>query len=542
MKKNHTIAGWLMLLALSTVNLQPVNLQPSTAFAQGTAFTYQGQLDSSGSPATGIYDLQFTIYDAATNGNVVGGVLTNAATPVANGLFTVTLDFGAGVITGPARWLELAVQTNGSGSFTTLAPRQQLTPTPYAIYSATAGSATTATTAGGVAASGIGAGTANISITGNAGTATSAAYATSAGMAYTAITATTATNLTGNVSDAQLSANIALLNGTNSFTGTNTFAGVAIATNANNVIAGALIGNGSGMSNLNPANLSAGTAGINISGNASTAGIATNTSYGGTIAGLSGTNTWTGTNIFGTENSMQFSTHSSAFNFYSDAIRIPMTPVATLRPVTDQSAMVLDLMPRDSTGANPAMPTNQLGTGICWIHLVNRDLTSASTGSAGNWNALALIQQTNGALVQTMAGGTNALQSLQLNGASLYWDVNAVNYGFLNGNGWYFGAYQSGTSWGYPVEIANASGLYTGPNMLIRTNISAGNITATNGIVLPQLVYLPTNSIPVGSTGVTNWVLLNLTNYGPILIATNAAAGLAGSFQKITFGSPVPFP
>jgi len=133
MKKNCTIAGWLVLLALSILNLQP-----PTAYAQTTAFSYQGQLNANGSPATGIYDLRFTIYDAVTNGNVVSGVLTNAATPVTNGLFTVTLDFGPGVFTGPARWLELDVRTNGSGAFTPLLPRQPLLPTPYAIMANTA--------------------------------------------------------------------------------------------------------------------------------------------------------------------------------------------------------------------------------------------------------------------------------------------------------------------------------------------------------------------------------------------------------------------
>ena len=48
MKSNRITAGWLMLLALSTFNPQL-----STAFAQGTAFTYQGQLQNNGSPASG---------------------------------------------------------------------------------------------------------------------------------------------------------------------------------------------------------------------------------------------------------------------------------------------------------------------------------------------------------------------------------------------------------------------------------------------------------------------------------------------------------
>jgi hypothetical protein len=55
-------------------------------------------------------------------------------------------------------------------------------------------------------------------------------------LAGNATTATTAANLTGNVSDGQLSANIARLNGTNAFVGTNNFGGVTIVTNVNNVI------------------------------------------------------------------------------------------------------------------------------------------------------------------------------------------------------------------------------------------------------------------------------------------------------------------
>lgn len=33
-----------------------LNLQPTTAFAQGTVFTYQGQLQNNGSPVIGIYN------------------------------------------------------------------------------------------------------------------------------------------------------------------------------------------------------------------------------------------------------------------------------------------------------------------------------------------------------------------------------------------------------------------------------------------------------------------------------------------------------
>src|SRR5579859_5680302 len=118
----------------------------STAHAQGTAFTYQGRLNDGSAAANGGYDLRFVLYDNSTNGSQWGPTLTNSATAVSNGLFVVTLDFG-NQFPGSNRWLEIAARTNGSGAFTTLSPRQSLTPTPYAI------------TAGNVVSGGIPAGT-----------------------------------------------------------------------------------------------------------------------------------------------------------------------------------------------------------------------------------------------------------------------------------------------------------------------------------------------------------------------------------------------
>lgn len=111
------------------------------ALAQGTAFSYQGRLDTTNGPGNGFYDLRFTIYDAASGGSVMAGPLTNALTPVSRGLFTVGLDFGTGVFTGADRWLEIGVRTNGGGVFTTLTPRQALAPTPYAVHAGTVNAA-----------------------------------------------------------------------------------------------------------------------------------------------------------------------------------------------------------------------------------------------------------------------------------------------------------------------------------------------------------------------------------------------------------------
>src|SRR5208282_672152 len=139
--KNHVqnLFVALALLALSTLNTQL-----STAFAQGTAFTYQGQLQNNGNPASGTFNLTFTLFNTNTTGVAIAGPVTNTAVVITNGLFTVQVDFGPGVFTGTNYWLQIGVETNGASPFTTLAPRQQLTPTPYAIYSRNAGIATTA--------------------------------------------------------------------------------------------------------------------------------------------------------------------------------------------------------------------------------------------------------------------------------------------------------------------------------------------------------------------------------------------------------------
>src|SRR3974390_2182240 len=82
------------------------------AAAQATAFTYQGRLNDGGNPANGIYDLRFAIYDAASGGAQQGNSVTNTATGVINGLFTVMLDFG-NQFPGADRWLEIGVRTTG---------------------------------------------------------------------------------------------------------------------------------------------------------------------------------------------------------------------------------------------------------------------------------------------------------------------------------------------------------------------------------------------------------------------------------------------
>jgi hypothetical protein len=118
------------------------------AAAQGTTFAYQGSLSASGAPANGFYDFEFTLYpNADGSGSKIGSAVTQTNLGVTNGMFLTTLDFGA-VFAGDDTWLEISVRSNRTGSYTTLTPLQELTPTPYAIFANTASnlSGTLATT------------------------------------------------------------------------------------------------------------------------------------------------------------------------------------------------------------------------------------------------------------------------------------------------------------------------------------------------------------------------------------------------------------
>jgi hypothetical protein len=99
----------------------------------GTEFTYQGQLKQAGQLLNGSADFVFNLYDAASGGNLLGSQALNGVA-VNGGLFTVQLnaagELGFNAFDGNERWLDIAV--NG----TPLVPRQQLTASPYALFSA----------------------------------------------------------------------------------------------------------------------------------------------------------------------------------------------------------------------------------------------------------------------------------------------------------------------------------------------------------------------------------------------------------------------
>jgi hypothetical protein len=102
-----------------------------------------------------MFDLQFRIFDAAVGGTVLGTIQVSNVAVAKSGDYTASLDFGAAVFDGNARYLEVGFKPAGTGgAFTPTSPRDNVT-IPYAIRSlssATAASATNAANLGGVPA------------------------------------------------------------------------------------------------------------------------------------------------------------------------------------------------------------------------------------------------------------------------------------------------------------------------------------------------------------------------------------------------------
>src|SRR5437867_5734340 len=120
----------MLLLVLATAG--------ATRGQQTTAFTYQGRLTDAGAPANNNYDLQFTLWDALSGGTQqpqpAPAALTKTNVAVTGGVFSVLLDFGVSAFPGADRFLEVGVRPGGTAvAFTLLAPRQQISSTPYAL-------------------------------------------------------------------------------------------------------------------------------------------------------------------------------------------------------------------------------------------------------------------------------------------------------------------------------------------------------------------------------------------------------------------------
>jgi hypothetical protein len=137
MNPTHILHSPARRITLPLIALALALHLPAASFAQGTAFTYQGNLSQSNAPVTGPQDFEFRLFNAATGGAQQGPAVTLDDLGVTNGLFTATLDFGAAVFPGADRFLQIAIRPGAStGAYTNLNPRQPITSTPYAIRAA----------------------------------------------------------------------------------------------------------------------------------------------------------------------------------------------------------------------------------------------------------------------------------------------------------------------------------------------------------------------------------------------------------------------
>ncbi len=131
-----TATGWGFSYAQEPVIEETAVTQASV----GTGFTYQGRLTDLAGPVNGTCDFRFKLWTAATGGEQAGVTVEKTSVVLTNGYFTVDLDFGMGIFSGPdtftgeARWLSVEVRCPaGSGTYTTLNGRVALNPAPYAL-------------------------------------------------------------------------------------------------------------------------------------------------------------------------------------------------------------------------------------------------------------------------------------------------------------------------------------------------------------------------------------------------------------------------
>jgi hypothetical protein len=78
MSKNAVITALILLVSAMT------------AFAQSSAFNYQGCLNDTGAAANGSFQFQFKLFDAASGGTQIGATINDVTATVSNGIFSVS--------------------------------------------------------------------------------------------------------------------------------------------------------------------------------------------------------------------------------------------------------------------------------------------------------------------------------------------------------------------------------------------------------------------------------------------------------------------
>lgn len=131
----QTALRWVLAAGLSVAGLEGI----------AETISYQGRLVDGGQAATGSYDFQFLLMDAATGGQSLGPAVSSTLT-VRQGVFTAPLSFAPEHFTGASRWIEVRVRptpaTGTEGGAYAVLERQPVQFAPYA-YRALAASTVT---------------------------------------------------------------------------------------------------------------------------------------------------------------------------------------------------------------------------------------------------------------------------------------------------------------------------------------------------------------------------------------------------------------
>lgn len=478
----------------------------SPALGQTTAISYQGRLLELGVPANGQYSFQFTVFDSAGGGNQISSTLAVTPVGVTNGLFAVSLDFGPSIFTGPSRWLQLAVATNSAGPFTSLAPRQSITATPYALQSLTASNVL-----GFIADAQLSANIARLNSNPtfigkvNFSPALGAPFAvnnsslitnlnadlldgqSSSSFALTNHTHSAADITSGTLADARLSANVALLNKTQNFAGTNTFTNTTIvsgpltATNVGSVLAG----DGSRLLNLNAGSLT---------------GIVPSSAIPVSVAQLAASQTFTGTPTFSppTGPPLRVGNTNLVANLNADLLDgLSSTAFWNIGGNTSAGSGLflgtLDNVPLE-------FQANHLPSLRIWPHSLAPNLVAGHPSNTVNTN-------TGG---QAISGGIN-------NTASNYYAVVAGGSGNLaSGQGSVVGGGEGNSATGQDATVPGGSGNLAGA---LYSYAAGHNARATNSATF---VWSDSSSLSSFTSTAQNQFLIRAA--GGVGIGTNAPA------------------
>ena len=484
--------------------------------AQSTAFTYQGLLNVSNSPATGSYDLAFTLYATnapATNTVAVAGPLTNLDTAVSNGLFTVSLNFSNITFLGTNYWVQINAATNGDTNLLPLLPLLPITPTPYAISAGTAGTLLGSLPLSQLPAAVLTNSASNVTLTGTfSGNGTGLTNVTAVATNVPTLTAGSGIIIVTNGSPIT-NYTISRTNGggvqtdyTNTWTGTNTFTNTVIATNAAafNQFAGTFSGNGAGLTNL-PAQVlsSTYTNAVNFSNSADVfagdgAGL-TNV----TAAGLTGTNS----------SAVSFTNAGNVFVGSGAGLTSLNASQLTGGPWTNASVAGI----ANSSAYNQSNPVTSAFATIstnAHLHLTDEWGTTYNT-------------HTNGALTIVMTNGN----TLNWSNGGLTLSSNASYLSYSNGNLSVSGGFVGDGSALTNVTATALSGTYSAPVFLTNT----ANIFDGNG---GGLTNLAAASIEPGSAGISisgnAATATYATNAGTAILASNLVSGISITNAIIT--------